>query len=116
MAISITGQLGALDNAGDGTLRDIYTVPGSRAADVNINIANRANTDTNIRIAHIKNGVATGVANEDYLLFNLPTGSLASNFAPIALSGVMMEAGDTIAVYSSASAVSVQINGIEEDA
>ena len=44
MAISITGQLGALDNAGDGTLRDIYTVPGSRAADVNINIANRANT------------------------------------------------------------------------
>lgn len=116
MAIDITGQLGALDNAGDATLRDVYTVPVGRAASVNLTIANRADTDTAIRIAHIKNDVATGVANEDYLLYDLPTGSLASNFAPISLTGVMMSAGDTIAAYTSVSAVSVQVNGIEEDA
>tara|TARA_R110002096_G_scaffold757_1_gene4293 strand:+ start:445 stop:795 length:351 start_codon:yes stop_codon:yes gene_type:complete len=116
MALDTTGRLGALDNAGDAVLRDVYTVPVGRAASVNITIANRADTDTNIRIAHIKNGVAAGVSNEDYLLFDLPTGSLASNFAPIQLTGVMMETGDTIAVYTSASAVSVQVNGIEEDA
>lgn len=116
MALPITGQLAALDNAGDAVLRDVYTVPGSRAADVNISIANRSDVDTAIRIAHIKNGVASGVANEDYILYDLPTGALASNFAPIEKTGVMMGAGDTIAVYTSASAVSVQINGIEEDA
>jgi hypothetical protein len=116
MALPITGQLAALDNAGDATLRDVYTVPASRSSDVNITIANRADTDTAIRIAHIKNGVAAGVANEDYLLFDLPTSTLASNLAPIQLNGIMMSAGDTIATYTSASAVSVQINGIEEDA
>lgn len=116
MAVPITGQLAALDNAGDATLRDVYTVPASRAADVNITVSNRADTDTNIRIAHIKNGVAAGVANEDYLLYDLPTGKLSDNRAPLEKNGVLMEAGDTIAVYTSASAVSVQINGIEEDA
>ena len=58
MAIPITGRLAALDNAGDSVLRDVYTVPASRAADVNITIANRADADTNIRVAHIKSGVA----------------------------------------------------------
>jgi len=107
------GQLGAVDVAGTGTLTDIYTVPASSEADVNITVSNRADTDTNIRVAHIKAGVAAGVANEDYLIYDVATGSLASNFAPIELTAVLMTVGDTIAVYSSASAVSVQVNGIQ---
>lgn len=119
MAATIKGTLGSLDNAGDGVLRDIYTVPASRAADVNINVANSADVDTQIKIAHIKNGVAAAVTNKDYLLgrtVGLPTGSLSSNLAPIEFNGILMEAGDTIAVSTSDSAVAVQINGIEEDA
>lgn len=111
----VRGQLAALDNAGDSTLRDVYTVPASKVADVNISIANRADTPTNIRLAHIKNGAAVDIALEDYLIYDLGTGSLVSNYAPISITGVLMGAGDTIACYSSASAVSVQINGIEED-
>jgi len=116
MAVLITGQLAALNNAGDATLRDVYTVPLDRSADVNITVINRENTDTNIRIAHIKADVAANAALEDYLLYDLATSSLASNFAPISYTGVLMGPGDTIAVYSSASAVSAQVNGIEEDA
>ena len=112
----VRGQLGAVDVAGTSTLTDIYTVPVGMVSDVNITIANRADADTAIRLAHIKNGVATGVANKDYLIFDLQTADLASNFAPISITGVMMTAGDTIAVYSSSSAVSVQVNGIQEDA
>lgn len=112
----IRGRLAALDNAGDATLRDVYTVPTSKVADVNVTVLNRSNTDTSIRIAHIKNGVASGVTNKDYLLYDLPTSSLASNLAPISITGLMMSEGDTIAVYSSSSAASVQVNGIEEDA
>ena len=116
MPAIIKGRLDAADVPGTGTLTDIYTVPLLREADVNINIANRSDTDTNIRIAHIKNGVAAGVTAIDYLLFDLPTSKLASNLAPITNTGILMSAGDTIAVYSSASAVSVQVNGLEGDA
>lgn len=111
----VKGQLAASDVPGTGTLTDVYTVPALKEADVNITVANRADTATDIRIAHIKGDTASGVANEDYLMFDVGTGSLISNLAPIFISGVIMGVGDTIAVYSSASAVSVQINGIEGD-
>ncbi len=116
MSNHIRGQLAAVDVSTLATLTDVYTVPTSRVSDINITIANRADTDTNIRVAHIKNDVAANVAVEDYLLFDLATSSLASNYSPLSFTGIMMGAGDTISVYSSASAVSVQINGIEEDA
>ena len=112
----LRGQLDATDVPGTGTLTDTYTVPLARVSSVNITVANRADTDTEIRIAHIKNDVAVNVAPEDYILFDIPTNKLVSNLAPIRRNGILMSAGDTIAVYSSLSAVSVQVNGIEEDA
>lgn len=115
MAVAIKGQLGAVDVPGTGTLTDIYTVPALRSADVNITIANRTDATTNLRVAHIKNGVAAAVANEDYITFDLPTGKLSSNLAPVSYTAILMEAGDTIAIYSSATAVSAQINGVEAD-
>lgn len=116
MAITELGQLNATNVPGTGVLTDTYTVPESMIADVNITVANRADTDTAIRIAHIKNGVAANVVVESYLMFGLQTALLSANVAPISFTGILMTAGDTIAVYSSASAVSVQINGIQEDA
>ena len=114
MALTRT-QLAAVDVPGTGTLTAVYTVPADRAVDVNLTIANRADTDTSLRIAHIKGAGVGSVANKDYLLYDLPTSSLADNRAPISYTSILMGAGDTLAVYSSASAVSAQINGIEED-
>jgi hypothetical protein len=111
----VRGQLGATDVPGTSTLTDVYTVPASKLADVNITVANRSNTITNLRIAHIKAGTAASVANEDYITYDFPSNALVHNSAPFIISAVLMGAGDTIAVYSSASAVSVQVNGIEDD-
>jgi hypothetical protein len=113
---TVKGQLGAVDVPGTGTLTDVYTVPSVKEASVNVTVANRADTITLIRIAHIKAGVAAAVANEDYLMYDLSTVEFVSNAAPLKLTAITMSAGDTIAVYSSASAVSVQVNGIEGDA
>ena len=48
------GQLAALSVAGTGTLTDVYTVPGSKEASVNIRVTNSADVDTDIIVAHIK--------------------------------------------------------------
>lgn len=112
---TVIGQLGAADVPGTSTLTGIYTVPADKKADVNITIANRADTTTNIRVAHIKNDTAAGVANEDYITYDLPTSALIDQRAPLSYTAILMTAGDTIAVFSSASALSVQVNGIEED-
>lgn len=111
----VRGQLAAVDVPGTGTLTGIYTVTTSKVADVNLTLANRTNTITNFRIAHIKNGGVGAIANEDYLTFDFPTSALAHNAAPFVISAILMSAGDTLAVYSSAAPLSVQVNGIEDD-
>lgn len=116
MAASILGQLGAVAIAGNSTLTQVYRVPANRRASVNLTIAPRAATSGNIRIAHIKNDTVANVANEDYLLYDFPNSALATQFAPIEKTGLLLAAGDTIAVYSSGPVVSAQVNGIEEDA
>ncbi len=112
---TLNGQLGAADVPGTGTLTSIYKVPSSRKASINLTIANRSDIDTNIRIAHIKGGNVGDIANEDYLMYDVSTGDFTSNVAPVQITGIAMGEGDTIAVYSSTSAVSAQANGIEED-
>jgi len=113
---TVKGQLGAANVPGDGTLTDIYTVPSAKEASVNVIIANRADTITLLRVAHIKAGVAAAIANEDYILYDVDTSKFAENKAPVFLTAILMSVGDTIAIYSSASAVSAQVNGIEGDA
>ena len=111
----VRGQLAAVDVAGIGILTDVYTVPVDKLSDVNINIANRSDAATSLRVVHIKNGVASSVTNKDYILHDVNTGNFTENTAPVNLTGILMEAGDTIAAYSSTSDVSVQVNGIEGD-
>ncbi len=115
MPVAITGRLGAIDSSGDSANRDVYTVPASRNASVNITLANRDDVDTEVSIAHIKAGDSSTITATDYLIYRLPTSSLAHNKAPISITGIMMGAGDTISTSSSASACTVQVNGIEED-
>jgi hypothetical protein len=114
------GQLAALSVAGTATLTDVYTVPANKEASVNIRVTNSADIGTDIIIAHIKNDVAANVAAEDYIYggvgSGIPTTKLIDNRAPIGINGILMSVGDTIAVSSSANAVSVQINGVEGDA
>ncbi len=120
MALQKFEQLAAVAVPGTGTLTLIYKCPIGRKADVNINIANSVDTLTDIKLAHIKNDIVANVAAEDFLLgglaAGLPTSVLANNLSPIEKNGVAMSVGDEIAVFSSASALAVQINGIEEDA
>ena len=113
---TVKGQLGALDCAGDGVLRDVYTVPAAKEASVRVNVVNRTNLATKVRLAHIKSGVAAGVANEDYIWFDLDTTDLAAHNAPIPTQVITMAVDDTIAIASDAQAVSIQVNGIEGDA
>ncbi len=115
MPLPITGRLGAIDSLGDGTHRDVYTVPANRSASVNVTLVNRTNVDTEVCISHIKAGVSANLSAADYLICNLPTSSLAHNQAPITVTGIMMGAGDTISTLSHTSACTVQVNGIEED-
>jgi len=116
----LIGQLAALEVAGTATLTDVYTVPVDREASVNIRIANSSDVDTDIIVAHIKNDVAVNVAAEDYIYggagSGIPTSKLVDNRAPIGLNGILMSAGDTIAVSSSVNGVAVQLNGVEGDA
>lgn len=106
-----TGQLGAADVLGTGTLTLVYLCPASHKASINLTIANRANTPTLIRVAHIKAGGVGDVANEDYLMFDVSTSLFTDNRSPIKLTAIAMGALDTIAVYSGSSAVSAQANG-----
>ena len=111
----LKGQLDAVDVPNTGTLTQVYLVPASKVASVNLTIANRTNSSTVIRVAHIKAGGVGAVANGDYLLYDFPTSALAHNLAPISITGIMMGAADTLAVYSNGNAVSAQVNGIEDD-
>ena len=112
---TVKGQLGAVDVPGTGTLTLVYTVPVGKEASVIVSVANRADTITVLRVAHIKAGVLVDIANKDYLLYDVSTADFVSNLAPVRLRAIAMSAGDTIAVYSTTSAVSAQVNGIEGD-
>lgn len=119
MPAQLFEQLAAVVIPGTGVLTKVYKCPSARKADVNITIANSADTATQIKLVHIKNDVVANVAAEDYLIggaaAGLPTASLAHNMAPIEKTGVAMSAGDEIGVYSSVSALAAQVNGLEED-
>lgn len=114
-------RLAAADIPATSTLTDVYTVPvptvgfSTKRVHCDINIINRSDTDTLIRYALIKNGTSSSVSDIDYRLHDLPTSALASNLTPISDSSLLMETGDTIAVYSTASELTVQVVGIEED-
>ena len=120
MATQKFEQLAAVVIPATSTLTFVYKCPENRRADINLNIANSDDVDTQIKIVHIKNDIIANVSAKDYMLggalAGLPTRTLASNLAPIEKNGIAMSAGDEIGVWTNDSALAAQINGIEEDA
>jgi hypothetical protein len=93
------------------TLEDLYTVPTSTSAVVStITICNRTTSSRTYRIA-IKPTVATAIADEHYLAFDVP---IAANDTTALTLGITLAAGNQIVVYSSAaSSLTFQAFGSE---
>lgn len=120
MAAQLFEQLAAVVIPGTSTLTLIYKCPAGRKADVNITLANSADTATDIKFVHIKNDLIANVAAEDFIIggtgAGLPTSTFSHNMAPVEVKGLAMSAGDEIGAFSTASDLAAQVNGIEEDA
>ena len=113
MTAKIHGRLGALDCAAT-TAEAVYTVPADRKATVSINICNRNSSPVTIRLMHLDGAIGT-LANNDYIEYGLPVPATGSPDSTIERTGIAMTAGHTIGFYSSATGVTVQVVGVEED-
>ena len=98
-----SGRLAAVNiSAGTNTL--IYTVPGSKAFSVTVNICNRNTTDAVIRLALV-DGVLADLADEDYIEYNVvikPGGLIVRD-------GIEMMNGQSLVGYSNKGNVSFTI-------
>lgn len=109
MAAKIHGRLGTLDCQAT-TNESVYQVPSGRKATANVSICNRNSTTVNIRLMHINGAIGTA-GNDDYIEYDYalgPRGVLERTAIPMA-------ASETIGFYSSATGVTVQVKGVEED-
>jgi hypothetical protein len=90
------------------TNTDVYTVPASRSAIVQIVVANRANTDTTFRIALRTLGAA--IANAHYLAYDV---AIRANQTLVVATGLALQATDVITAYAGTANLSVNVNGVE---
>ena len=87
-------RLGATTVTAD-TDTKLYGVPGSTSAIIStIVICNRGATARTFRLAHV-DGAISGVANEDYLLYDAP---IAPNDMVVLTLGITMEASHELLV------------------
>lgn len=110
MAAKIHGRLGASDLAAT-TNTSVYTVPASRKATVNILVTNRNAVQTNVRLMNLTGAIAS-LTNADYIAYDVPLG--ANSY--LERTGICLAAAATIGAYASATGITVQVQGIEEDA
>jgi hypothetical protein len=100
-----TGRLGVSDiSAGINTT--VYTVPAGIYSVCNVSITNRAATSANIRLAMASTGSPT---NQEWMEYDTV---LVGN-GVFERTGLVMQAGLNIVVYSSAANVGVTVYGIE---
>lgn len=100
-----TGRLGIADLSAT-TNTSVYTVPSGTFSVVTVNVANRAATSATIRIAVSSSASPTSAEWIEY------DSSLVAN-GVIERTGIVMDAGKQIVVYSSAANLSVVVMGIE---
>jgi hypothetical protein len=102
MATGILGQaaLSAAQNT------SVYTVPSGFFTVLSINVLNRGSTSTNVRIALAN---STSPTDAEYIEFDVPIGARGV----LERTGIMMNAGKVLVVYSSTANVSVNAFGIE---
>ena len=100
-----TGRLGTTDLAA-GTNATVYTVPAGNYTICNVSLTNRATAACNIRIAMASTGSPT---NSEWIEYDTV---LVGN-GVFERTGLVMQAGLNIVVYSSAANVGVTVYGIE---
>jgi len=102
-----SGRLGTADLSAT-TITDVYTVPASTLASVNIGICNRNAATVTIRVAVSDTTVTQGA--DEYIEYETPLGA----YGVLERTGIVLDAGKIITVYSDTANVSVVITGIEE--
>jgi len=100
-----TGRLGAADLSA-AAYTTLYTAPASTFSVVSVNLCNRGASSVTVRVAVAGSATPTNSEFIEYDAELLPNGVLERT-------GVVMDAGKQIVVYSSGSSVSAVAMGIE---
>jgi hypothetical protein len=100
-----TGRLGVQEISA-ATNTTVYTVPSGIYSICNVSITNRGTTSANIRLAMASTGSPT---NQEWIEYDTV---LVGN-GVFERTGLVMQAGLNIVVYSSAASVGVTVYGIE---
>jgi|TARA_R100000808_G_C2124053_1_gene134655 hypothetical protein len=102
MASGILGQI-----VGTGSEADVYTVPSSTLAVVNISIVNNDSSNSESVVLRLVDSGDTSAAKHNIENFSLPRSAVVER------TGVVMGAGDKLTLNAS-SDVSISVWGIEE--
>lgn len=100
-----TGRLGTADLSAT-TNTTVYTCPASTFAVVSVSVCNRGSTSATVRIAVADAATPTSA---EYLEFD---SSLVAK-GVLERTGIVMQAGKLLVVYSSAASVNAVVMGIE---
>jgi len=104
-----SGILGTADLAIT-TITNVYAVPASTLASLNVNICNRNNAVARIRLAL---SASTGVqANSEFMEYE----TAIEAYGVLERTAIVLDAGKTLTVYSDTANVTVVVTGIEEAA
>ena len=103
-----TGRLGTADLAAT-TITDVYTVPASRVASVNINVCNRNASAVKVRLAIGSTAVTQD--DDEYIEYDV---SIPGN-GVLERTGFMMDSTyKYLSAYSDTLDVTVMVTGVEE--
>lgn len=109
MADTSRGRMGVSELVA-GTNTAVYSVTDSMDSLVNIFVANQTSGPTKVNIA-IVDGVATDLADEDYIKYQVPLNPGES----LEIKDVHMSDDEAVVAYSDRAGVTVRVSGIEED-
>lgn len=102
-----SGRLAAVDISAATTNTTVYTVPSTKVASFNINLLNRTATAATVRIALSS---AASPSNGEYIEYD----SVVPANGVLERTGLALDAGKLVVVYSSVIGLSAVIWGIEE--
>jgi hypothetical protein len=103
-----TGRLGAEDVLAT-TYTTLYTVPSSTFTVAAVSICNRNATDINVRLAVTPTAGPSAPANGEFIEYDV---TISGN-GVLERTGIVLDAGKTISVYSDTANVSAVAFGIE---